>query len=682
MNRSTGGLKDGPKSAASLKKLSDIEKLQLIQLQKTREKIMQELQRYPGGDLNGGDDFMYRLDDGYQTMPNLATRTGSAFGDSRGFSATGTARKGFGGTRPSPPHQRHPQQQHQQHLGASGRVGEFLQARTGIDMVPVMATSGHFAMGGGGMAGSNGGKNMIKLPIFKLPAIESSKMKAIEQNRQLELAISRGTPTGGSRAGTAGGGGGSRAASASGGGGGGDRHISSSNTNSNSNSNGNNNNNSGEPRFIAYGDLHGYRKALVLMIKSLRPRDAQCIQAQLRMTAGDIADLEAELMKRNEAYSSAQLSRSRTPKSAHSHQRGGALRSPAGSQKSPKHPHSLGGSFGAGSSSGKTRSSFRFDPSETGLLLVPSSLDEAAFREEHILDSLFREDPYLTVFGLAKEVVVMQVREKEQTLDVEQKEAQMYNKALRNMTAKMDMSSLGLSDEMLQFLTAGASASSKGSHFASTSVSATAAASAVHPGTTEFAHLKTNVTTALQGFASAGATHAAAATAAQTNQVQKSTFSAPGAGDDASSRAVRKISSMPSVYGLEGSTQQERDIRNAYGKKIKVPGSNNNSNNGSSHDKKRARATSRLLDPLSAPSTSSSVMLSRTDGFIKNMGRQQQLQDRNISASASSSDLQLALMSSLRVMQKHSNMVRTLVNLCYFLCFSFLWSIACPSSVQ
>jgi hypothetical protein len=505
--------------SASLKMLSETEKLQLMQLQKTRERIAKELKKYPGADNIDYDD------------------------DDIGFGATSKPNSGYGKSRRT--------MRVNLMSGSTSRPASrqdyFETIKQGLDMVPVMATSGSAAIG----AGDSKGK--IKLPIFKLPSIDTSKLESLHHNKNLERAIKQGEFA---------------------------------------------------VQYVPYRDISSYRKALVLMIKALGKRDSELIQKHLRMTAADITDLENELKKK--ADTSALASTSKTPR------------------RTPKTPGLTPGR----SPLGREQSAFFPEPATT--LTMPPGLD----RKETVLDTLFREDPNMSVFLLAKDAVMLAKRDQLEKQAGDAKEAIQYNKALRNITSKMDMSALGLSDSMAQYLTQG-----------------TVAAQHVPAGTQGFEKLKTNVSAALGGFVTAGVTH--------HNAVVSESAAAEVALQQ--SPAVRKIGSMPMLYAPQ-SAQHGQPVRNgahtlaaAYGRKNKV---------SKSHRGERKSNTLRL-QPIHAHSNglSQQSLFSRTSATSSYAAVTNSLyggaagHSRGV-ASASASDLTQALMDSLRTMQMHSNMVR------------------------
>lgn len=401
-------------------------------------------------------------------------------------------------------------------------------------MVPVMATSGQFAMGGGSAAA----KGKIKLPIFKLPAIDTSRVKSREQNKHLEKALQSGGE-------------------------------------------------SFEQRYIPYHDIAGYRKALVLMMKSFGRRDAEIIKYFLRMNSADFEDLENELRKKYEPKI-----RKLATKSSRNFVRLGSI----DSNKS--------GSVG----------------SEKDLAYLFQQ--EANAASESIVDTLFREDAVLSVFALAKDVVVLAKQEQVSEALGDQTDAIVYNKALRSITSKMDMSALGLSDSMTEYLTMGSIGASP----------------APARGTQGFEKLKTNINTALGGFASALAT----SQAAQTQQMPVETEA---------SASVRKIGSMPSLYSLHPKPEPTaaQGMASAYGRQ--------------QHQTRAAKDNKKKKSMRMPPIHN----MSQTNGFFPQSsvfgGQSQSLRHTasshqlGISEYASSADLTSALVSSLRTMQKHSNMV-------------------------
>jgi hypothetical protein len=501
--------------------LSETEKLQLMQLQKTRARIAKELKKYPGADNIDYDD------------------------DDIGFGATSKPNSGYGKSRRT--------MRVNLMSGSTSRPASrqdyFETIKQGLDMVPVMATSGSAAIG----AGDTKGK--IKLPIFKLPSIDTSKLESLHHNKNLERAIKQGEFA---------------------------------------------------VQYVSYRDISSYRKALVLMIKALGKRDSELIQKHLRMTAADITDLENELKKK--ADTSALASTSKTPR------------------RTPKTPGLTPGR----SPLGREQSAFFPEPTTTAVTLtMPPGLD----RKETVLDTLFREDPNMSVFLLAKDAVMLAKRDQLEKQAGGAKEAIQYNKALRNITSKMDMSALGLSDSMAQYLTQG-----------------TVAAQHVPAGTQGFEKLKTNVSAALGGFVTAGATH--------HNAVVSESAAAEVALQQ--SPAVRKIGSMPMLYAPQ-SAHHGQPARNgahtlaaAYGRKNKVNKAHRGERKSNTlrlqpiHGHSNGLSQQSLFSQTSATSSYAAVTNSLYGGAVGN--------SRGV-GSASASDLTQALMESLRTMQMHSNMV-------------------------
>ena len=419
-------------------------------------------------------------------------------------------------------------------------------------MVPVMATSGQFAMGGG----SGTAKGKIKLPIFKLPAIDTSRVKSRQQNRNLEKALQQGENF--------------------------------------------------EQRFIPYRDIAGYRKALVLMMKSFGKRDSDVIRHFLRMTPADLEDLENELRKKYEPI---------IRKSAQKSSRNVLLR----------------GSTSTDSSRINMNMGHSFQSSEKDLSYLFSQDSRSA--GESIVDTLFREDPVITVFTLAKDVVVMAKQEQVSEALGDQADAIVYNKALRNITSKMDMSALGLSDSMTEYLTMGTTG-----HVAA-------------KGTQEFEKLKTNISTALGGFTTALATSHA--------HTQQHSIEAEA------SATMKKIGSMPSLYSLHpeprGEPSAAQGLAATYGRRNQV-------SNAHKDKKKKSMRMPPINMSQTAPygnnMSNSSLFMSQShkpySSSNKNSGH-----PLGISEYASSADLTNALVSSLRTMQKHTNMVRSV-------CFCFV----------
>jgi hypothetical protein len=411
-------------------------------------------------------------------------------------------------------------------------------------MVPVMATSGQFAMGGGN--GSNTAKGKIKLPIFKLPAIDVSRVKSREQNRNMEKALQQGEKM--------------------------------------------------EQRFIPYHDIPGYRKALVLMINSFGRRDTDVIKYFLRMTVADIEDLNTQLRKKYDFNG-----RKFAAKTSRSLLRMGTAESMS------------------------TKSSFESSHTDLSSYLMQQDQNSHA---EGILDTLFREDPSMSVFVLAKDVTVLAKQEQVSEALGDQTEAIVYNKALRNITSKMDMSALGLSDNMMDFLTTG-----------------NVASQAPAKGTQEFDKLKSNMNAALGGFASA-------LTKPHNNASAASITPEP-------SQTMRKIGSMPSLYSLHPPPRIEpsasQGLASAYRK--------NTVRTAATSKKKSMR-----LPPTHMSQTMDSFLpqLNPGGGSVYNSSSHRTI---NVGASkaemamgvgeyANSADLTTALISSLRTMQKHSNMVQ------------------------
>lgn len=426
-------------------------------------------------------------------------------------------------------------------------------------------------MGGGG---SSNTKGKIKLPIFKLPSIDTSRLKSREQDRHLEKALQQGETF--------------------------------------------------EQRFIPYRDVRSYRKAVMLMIKSFGKRDVEYIKAYLGMTAADIDDLEGELRKKTDLKTPRTPSRTpRTPKTP----------------KTPKLNHSSSASSIASSSS---RNIMRGASNEKDLTVVATSGDSLG-GDPNILDTLFHEDPNISVFALAKDVVVQDKKDQTHESLGDQKEALMYNKALRNITSKMDISALGLSDDMAEFLFLGG-------HTSSSSVA--------ERGTESFEKLKTNMGTALGGFSSA-LTQSHTRAAEQQAQAQAEMSS-----------TVHKVSSMPSLYSMHPRNADgtvgggNNSLSSTYGRKIRIKGSKTTN---------KVPKTIRLQP----------IMLSQTDGFLAPQASLFSKSSNGVphhhsssahklpsggggagfgiaanSAGSSSKDLTLALMSSLRTMQKHSNMIK------------------------
>jgi len=406
-------------------------------------------------------------------------------------------------------------------------------------------------MGGG----SGTAKGKIKLPIFKLPAIDTSRVKSRQQNRNLEKALQQGENF--------------------------------------------------EQRFIPYRDIAGYRKALVLMMKSFGKRDSEVIRNFLRMTPADLEDLENELRKKYEPV---------LRKSAQKSSRNVLLRGSTSTDSSKM-------SMGMGHS---------FQSSEKDLSYLFSQDSRAA--GESIVDTLFREDPVITVFTLAKDVVVMAKEEQVSEALGDQTDAIVYNKALRNITSKMDMSALGLSDSMTEYLTMGTTG-----HAAK--------------GTQEFEKLKTNISTALGGFTTALATSHA--------HTQQHSIEAEA------SATMKKIGSMPSLYSLHpaprGEPSAAQGLAATYGRRNQVL-----------HSHKDKKKKSLRMPPINMSQTTpygnhnnnSSLFMSQSHKPYSSASNNSH--PLGVSEYASSADLTNALVSSLRTMQKHTNMVRFFHNL--YLC--------------
>lgn len=522
------------KSSASLKLLSDTEKLQLLQLQRTRDKIAQELKKYSGADLSN-TSFSFDNEDSYGLSFSMPGTADSGF---RGMSSSGgrtlKSRNGRGMSTSRP--------------GSTANVTNYIDSiRTGLDMVPVMATSGQFAMGGGNAAGSGTAKGKIKLPIFKLPAIDTSRVKSRQQNRNLEKALQQGENF--------------------------------------------------EQRFIPYRDVAGYRKALVLMMKSFGKRDTDIIKYFLRMTTADLEDLENELRKKYEPV---------VRKFAAKSSRNMLLRGSSSAESSRM----------ANSSQGSERDiSYLFQ-------------QEMKAQGESIVDTLFREDPNITVFTLAKDVVVMAKQEQVSEALGDQTDAIVYNKALRNITSKMDMSALGLSDSMTEYLTMGS------------------AGSVAARGTQGFEKLKTNINTALGGFSTALAT-------SHASQMQQQSI------DIEPSATMKKIGSMPSLYSLHPAPRAEptaaQGLAATYGRRNQVL-----------HSGKDKKKKSMRMPPISMSQTAPHSNHNSSSLFMSQSHKPHSSSSGHplgISEYASSADLTNALVQSLRTMQKHTNMVR------FHLCF-------------
>ena len=518
------------KNPASLKVLSETEKFQLMQLHRTREKIAKELKKYPNAEVSYEDDDDDIGFSGYSRPGSKNERS------SRGGTRSKRASSGYG-NRPT------------------SQNDYFETLKAGLDMVPIMATTGNFAMGGD----NESTKGKIKLPIFKLPSIDTDRVKSRDQNRSLEKALKQG--------------------------------------------------NTFEQRFIPYRDMASYRKALVLMIKSFGQRDSEFVRRYFNMSVADISDLETELQKKLEIGKAPRLMSSQQ-------QQRPALNSKSSSRSVAGFAHD---------SNEKS--------SDPAVNTTTSSKATELYREG-ILDTLFREDPNMSVFLLAKDVVAIDKKERETAALGDQQDAIQYNKALRSVTSKMDMRALGLSDSMAQFLMTGlhGATATQSSHHASI-------------GSEGFEKLKNNASMALGGFASALAHKS-------SNNTMEAATVVPSAG-------VRKIGSMPALYSAHpGAAGQGGGFAAAYGRKNTIKPKNKGGKKHSS-SVQRLQPLFSQSENLAQSSIFSQQSLSSTSaGSLQ--GRGSRLQKEI--AAGSAADLTMALMDSLRTMQKHSSMVSSTIS--------------------
>ncbi len=220
---------------SSLRKLSTREKTQLAELTKTREKIVHELSKFPSSQINVSDEFSRfhnqrpPTKDNTQSIYQILSKTNQL-----NHQSTGSGRNSRSGLSSSA-----------QRLQFS-RSSEYTEhLRSSLDMIPILASSGEVAM----EVDMHNKKGKMKLPIFKLPAIEPRLLTQEKKRRALDETMGSSTTT------------------------------------------------NSVQTFVSYSDRKTFRRAISLILRSLSPRDLAFIQQYLGVTDADVGSITAELEK-------------------------------------------------------------------------------------------------------------------------------------------------------------------------------------------------------------------------------------------------------------------------------------------------------------------------------------------------------------------------------------------------
>lgn len=209
----------------------------MIELVRTRERIVRELSNYPSSHIDQTFSHIQpwhspkiaSLEQGLHTfksqtlqLPRLIDRRNSA----------------------KPRRRNQPRQQGR--VSHSASTVFVSKLHTGLTMAPIMATSGDF-ISELGMGGKKSGKDKMRLPIFRLPAIDVVQFSAEKQRSEFSSTLET--------------------------------------TNGIRNSR----------NFVSYTDGKGFRHAMSLTLRALSPKERGFLLQNLRVTEADLVDVLEQL---------------------------------------------------------------------------------------------------------------------------------------------------------------------------------------------------------------------------------------------------------------------------------------------------------------------------------------------------------------------------------------------------